>query len=77
MTSFSNSRLLSLPLLAALLIMALTGCAGPKVVAGSTGTKDQVKFLYVQDNHQGIIKCKVEEDGKPSGCREITLNLKD
>ena len=60
-----------------MVLLFLYACAGPKLVAGTTATKDQMKFLYVQGGGQGIIKCGVTADGKLSNCREIPVNLKD
>lgn len=57
----------------------LYGC-GPstRYVAASTGTVDQIKFLYVEpDGDQGVIKCQRTTDGTLSKCRQIELRLID
>lgn len=63
---------------ALLAAVALTGCAGPRYVAASTGSKGQVKFLWTDGGgDQGIVKCDVAGDGDLNKCREINLVLED
>lgn len=59
-----------------LAVLAAGGCAAPaKVITAITNTNDQIKFLYVQGNSQGIIKCAVGAAGALSQCREMTVVL--
>ncbi|MBI5526274.1 MAG: hypothetical protein HY897_08060 [Deltaproteobacteria bacterium] len=66
--------LLLVPLLA--LVMCL-GCAGPRFVTQSTGTKDQMKFLFTDGDEQGVLKCAAGPDGKLTNCREMPVKLND
>lgn len=56
----------------------IAGCAppDPKYVAASTGRPGEIKFLYVDQNGRGIIKCARAEDGTLSGCRKMDIVLK-
>lgn len=63
---------------APILGLALLGGCGPspRYVAASTGTADQIKFLYVEaDGDQGVIKCQRAPDGTLSTCRQMQLTL--
>jgi hypothetical protein len=65
---------------APLIGLALLGGCGPstRYVAASTGTVDQIKFLYVEpDGDQGVIKCQRTPDGTLSACRQMQLTLID
>lgn len=64
-------------LAAGLLAVFATGCgSATKYVAASTGTADQIKFLYVEKNgDQGVIKCQRAPDGTLSKCRTMQLRL--
>lgn len=54
------------------------GCASsPRVVTAITSSRDQVKFLYVEGNDQGVIKCKVGGDGALGQCRQMTVTYQD
>jgi hypothetical protein len=75
-----NRRLRQAMCAAAVTIAALTvgGCAAPaKVITAITNNTDQIKFLYVQGNSQGIIKCSVGPAGALSQCREMAVVLAD
>jgi hypothetical protein len=62
----------------AMLAASATGCAAPaKVIKAITNNNDQIKFLYVQGNSQGIIKCTVGAAGALSQCREMAVVLAD
>ena len=59
-----------------LAIMAIGGCAAPaKSITAITGSQAQIKFLYVQGEKQGIIKCAIGPDGALSNCREMSVVL--
>ena len=59
-----------------LAVLAGGGCAAPaKVITAITNNNDQIKFLYVQGNSQGIIKCTVGAAGALSQCREMAVVL--
>lgn len=61
-----------------LALAALAGCTPPpKVVTNITNARDQVKFLYVQGDGQGVLKCQVAQDGALSQCRDIAVALDD
>lgn len=64
-------------LAAGLLAMMAAGCgSATKYVAASTGTADQIKFLYVEKGgDQGVIKCQRAPDGTLSNCRTMRLEL--
>jgi hypothetical protein len=53
------------------------GCASPRVVTAVTSSRDQIKFLYVEGNDQGVIKCNVAGDGALSSCRRMAVSLED
>lgn len=56
--------------------LGASGCAAPaKVITAITNNNDQIKFLYVQGNSQGIIKCTVGAAGALSQCREMAVVL--
>ena len=56
----------------------VTGCAGsPRVVTAITSSRDQVKFLYIEGNGQGVIKCKVAADGTLGECHPMTVTFQD
>lgn len=59
------------------LALTAVGCgSATKYVAASTGTADQIKFLYVEKNgDQGVIKCQRAADGTLSQCRTMRLRL--
>lgn len=60
-----------------LAIGLLAGCVpNPKYVAASTGRVGEIKFLYVDNDGRGIIKCNRAEDGSLSGCRKMQIVLK-
>jgi hypothetical protein len=64
----------------AALLLALTcsGCtAHAKWITAITSSNDQIKFLYVQGNSQGIIKCAIGPAGALSQCREMAVVLAD
>ncbi len=66
--------------IASLFILSLfaASCASPRVITASTGTKEQIKFLYVQGKDQGVIKCKfADKTGHLTSCKEMTLLLQD
>jgi len=71
-------KLWCLPALLALMILS-TGCAGPRYVAASTGSKGQVKFLWTDGTgDQGIVKCAVDAgSGDLNQCRNVNLVLED
>lgn len=56
---------------------ALVGCARPRVVTAITGRGDQMKFLYVEGNEQGLVRCKVAPDGALSGCQNVAVALEE
>ena len=65
-------------LMAFLAVIALaTGCAGPRYVAASTGSKGQVKFLWTDGGDQGVVKCSVAKDGDLNQCRQMNLVMED
>lgn len=71
------NKKLGMPALAALVVLA-SGCASPRYIAASTGSKGQVKFLHIDnDGEQGIVKCDVAEDGDLSNCRHVAVVLED
>lgn len=52
------------------------GCAQPRYIAASTGSKGQVKFLYADGGgRQGVVKCDAAEDGDLSNCRSVPIVL--
>ncbi|MFT3765718.1 MAG: hypothetical protein QM820_09405 [Minicystis sp.] len=58
--------------------IAAGGCAPPaKVVTAITNSREQVKFLYVQGESQGIVKCAVGPSGALSQCREMAVALEE
>lgn len=60
----------------ALGLAMLTGCMNTRYIAASTGSGDQIKFLYVdQGGNQGVIKCNKAADGALSECRQMRLTL--
>lgn len=60
----------------AMSILALAGCAAPaKSITAITGSQAQLKFLYVQGDKQGIIKCAIGPEGALSNCREMSVIL--
>ncbi|HWV39473.1 MAG TPA: hypothetical protein VN033_13470 [Vulgatibacter sp.] len=59
------------------LIALATGCAGPRYVAASTGSKGQVKFLWTDGSDQGVVKCEVADNGDLNQCRNMNLVLED
>ena len=60
----------------ALTLLGAGGCAAPaKVITAITNNNEQIKFLYVQGNSQGIIKCTVGAAGALSQCREMAVVL--
>ncbi len=67
--------------LAALLGLALGGCAGPRIVRGVTQRGDQLKFVYVQDTGTslatGAVDCKVSPAGALTACAPIQINFKE
>ncbi len=69
-------RLVAIASLAAL--VAATGCTPPpKLVVQITNARDQIKFLYVQGNGQGVMKCQVAPDGALNQCRDIAVAIDD
>ena len=56
--------------------LSLGGCAArAKVITGITSANDQIKFLYVQGQHQGLVKCTVGAEGALSKCHEMVVVL--
>jgi len=72
-------RRLLLVVVALLFVMGAYGCAGPRFIQGSTGSKGQMKFIYVgsgnEKGKQGVIKCDSDAKGALSNCREIAVQL--
>jgi phosphoribosylformylglycinamidine (FGAM) synthase-like amidotransferase family enzyme len=62
---------------AAGLAFALVGCAKPRVIQAITGRQDQMKFLYVEGNDQGIVRCKVNPDGSLTQCANVSVALEE
>lgn len=62
---------------AAGLAFALGGCAKPRVIQAITGRQDTMKFLYVEGNDQGIVRCKVGPDGALSQCQAVAVALEE
>jgi len=62
-------------------MLALGGCAGPRIVRGVTQRGDEIKFVYVQDTGTslatGAVNCKVGPDGTLSACQHLTINFKE
>lgn len=65
-----------------MLTMMLTqGCAGSRFVSQATSRGDTIKFAYTQQrfmsSEQGLIECKVAEDGALSQCQRIDVEFQD
>jgi hypothetical protein len=59
-------------------LAAATGCTPPpKLVVHVTSARDQIKFLYLQGNGQGVLKCQVAADGALNQCRDVAVALDD
>ena len=58
-------------------LLALSGCAKPRVVTGITHSRDQIKFLYFEGSQQGIIQCRVNPGGALSQCHSLAVALED
>ena len=59
-------------------LLALGGCAArAKVITAITNNNDQIKFLYVQGDSQGIIKCGVAAVVALSKCRDMAVVLEE
>ncbi len=64
-------------LLLIFLLSVLSACAGPRLIVGSTGRQGVVKFIWDDDDEQGLIKCDVAQNGALSNCRNIKVELKE
>jgi hypothetical protein len=66
-------------LVASAVLVCTAGCAPPppKLVVHITNARDQIKFLYVQGNGQGVLKCQVAPDGALTQCRDIVVAIDD
>ena len=55
------------------------GCYHPKLINMITASKDQIKFMYVDQGtqEQGAIRCAVAADGTLSQCTEIAFVFND
>lgn len=71
-------RLLALACCAAVLG---TGCAGSRFVSQATSREGTIKFAYSQqkmfETEQGIVECKVAQDGSLSDCKKIEIEFQD
>ncbi|MCX7958594.1 MAG: hypothetical protein N3B13_06055, partial [Deltaproteobacteria bacterium] len=45
------------------LISVFSACAGPRLIVGSTGKQGVVKFIWDDDDEQGLVKCDVAQNG--------------
>ena len=61
--------------------MMAQGCAGSRFVSQATSRGDTIKFAYTQnkflETEQGIVECKVAEDGALSDCKKIEVVFED
>jgi hypothetical protein len=63
------------------MMMLSQGCAGSRFVSQATSRGDTIKFAYTQQkfmsSEQGLIECKVAEDGALSECQRIDVEFQD
>lgn len=58
-------------------ILTMFACAGPRLIINSTGKQGVVKFVWDDDDEQGLVKCDVAQNGALSNCRNIKVELKE
>jgi len=54
-----------------------TGCLAPKIVTQITSRPGQMKFLYAQSNEQGLVECKVADNGDIQSCVNKPIVFKE
>ena len=68
-------------MLATLMGMALSACAGPRIVSSMSTTRDsKFRLLFYRNlgfgaSEQGVIDCDAQADGSLSGCKPVTLTF--
>ena len=67
---------------AGILAVALVGCAHPRIIAKTTGSKGTMKFLYIQNQtfgspEYGFIKCRAQSNGALTGCKPLSVTFND
>ena len=62
-----------------LLVLLMSGCAGSRYVSQATSQGDTIKFAYTQkklfETEQGIVQCKIAEDGGLYNCKKIDVTF--
>ena len=65
----------------AVLAVALSGCAAPRVITSITGSQDELKFIYARvggfTSETRRVRCYRAADGALSNCKNIPITFEE